>query len=316
MAVDKLVDSSQLDADLTSVANAIRTKGGTSGQLAFPSGFVSAVQAIPTGTTPTGTKQITIAENGTVTEDVTNYASAEITVNVQGGGGADVDALLENTLTVLRSNATKIRSAGLQNASTLTEIYLPNCTRIENSNALQGCTGLTLLSIPVCEYIGQSATNLDTRLTTLIAPNVKTVGVSGLKSIRVTVLCFPKLESASSSAFEANTALTTMDYGPDYIITTSATGIFNYTFNGCTAFNTFILRRTASVVNLLNINAFQNTPFASGGTGGTLYVPQALIASYEAATNWSTILGYANNSIQAIEGSVYENAYADGTPIS
>lgn len=49
MAVDKLVDSTQLDADLTSVANAIRTKGGTSAQMAFPAGFVSAVQAIPTG---------------------------------------------------------------------------------------------------------------------------------------------------------------------------------------------------------------------------------------------------------------------------
>ena len=49
MSVDKLVDSSQLDSDLTSVANAIRTKGGTSAQLAFPAGFVSAIQAIPTG---------------------------------------------------------------------------------------------------------------------------------------------------------------------------------------------------------------------------------------------------------------------------
>lgn len=49
MAVDKLVDSTQLDADLTSIANAIRTKGGTSAQLAFPSEFVSAVNAIPTG---------------------------------------------------------------------------------------------------------------------------------------------------------------------------------------------------------------------------------------------------------------------------
>ena len=49
MALDKLVDSTQLDADLTSVANAIRTKGGTSAQLAFPAGFVSAVEAIPTG---------------------------------------------------------------------------------------------------------------------------------------------------------------------------------------------------------------------------------------------------------------------------
>lgn len=49
MAVDKLVDSTQLDTDLTSVANAIRTKGGTSASLAFPAGFVSAIAAIPSG---------------------------------------------------------------------------------------------------------------------------------------------------------------------------------------------------------------------------------------------------------------------------
>lgn len=49
MALDKLVDSSQLDSNLTSIANAIRTKGGTSAQLAFPAGFVSAIDAIPTG---------------------------------------------------------------------------------------------------------------------------------------------------------------------------------------------------------------------------------------------------------------------------
>lgn len=49
MALDKLVDSTQLDSDLTSVANAIRTKGGTSAQLAFPSDFVSAIEDISGG---------------------------------------------------------------------------------------------------------------------------------------------------------------------------------------------------------------------------------------------------------------------------
>lgn len=49
MAVDKLVDSTQLNSDLTSVANAIRTKGGTSAQLAFPAGFVSAIGDISGG---------------------------------------------------------------------------------------------------------------------------------------------------------------------------------------------------------------------------------------------------------------------------
>lgn len=66
MSVDKLVDSTQLNADLTSVANAIRTKGGTSAQMAFPAGFVSAVQAIPTGGGGGLTKEsgsITLTEN-------------------------------------------------------------------------------------------------------------------------------------------------------------------------------------------------------------------------------------------------------------
>lgn len=46
MALDKVIDSAVLDADLLAVADAIRAKGGTSEQLAFPEGFVSAVEAI------------------------------------------------------------------------------------------------------------------------------------------------------------------------------------------------------------------------------------------------------------------------------
>lgn len=59
MAVDKLVDSTQLDADLTSVANAIRTKGGTSSSLAFPADFVSAINAISGGGGGGGKKSAT-----------------------------------------------------------------------------------------------------------------------------------------------------------------------------------------------------------------------------------------------------------------
>ena len=50
MAYDKVVDSASLDSKLTQVADAIRTKGNTSADLQFPSGFISAVQAIRTGT--------------------------------------------------------------------------------------------------------------------------------------------------------------------------------------------------------------------------------------------------------------------------
>ena len=76
-----MADYLTTDTELTSVANAIRTKGGTSAALVYPAGFVSAIEAIPTGIAPTGT--ISITENGTV--DVTQYATAD--VNVSGGGG-------------------------------------------------------------------------------------------------------------------------------------------------------------------------------------------------------------------------------------
>ncbi len=62
MAYDKAVDSAQLDADLTSVADAIRTKGGTDAQLAFPAGFVSAVQAIAAGGADLGAVEVYVAD--------------------------------------------------------------------------------------------------------------------------------------------------------------------------------------------------------------------------------------------------------------
>lgn len=49
MAYDKVVDSTVLDAGLTSVANAIRQKGGTSAALTFPQGFVDAIGEISGG---------------------------------------------------------------------------------------------------------------------------------------------------------------------------------------------------------------------------------------------------------------------------
>lgn len=49
MANYKIVNADQLNADLKSVANAIRSKGGTSAQLNFPSGFESAIKSIEAG---------------------------------------------------------------------------------------------------------------------------------------------------------------------------------------------------------------------------------------------------------------------------
>ena len=64
MAVDKSVDSAQLDAALSAVADAIRSKGGTEAALSFPAGFVSAIDAIPTG----GGGQFELLTSGSYTQ--------------------------------------------------------------------------------------------------------------------------------------------------------------------------------------------------------------------------------------------------------
>ena len=108
MAYDKVVDSASLDSKLTQVADAIRTKGNTSADLQFPSGFISAIQAIQTGTelqiivsvasgaTVTATKGSKVvsgtAVNGTCTLTVPEAGtwSVKATLNGQTSGTKSV----------------------------------------------------------------------------------------------------------------------------------------------------------------------------------------------------------------------------------
>lgn len=70
----KVVDGGELVQQFTSSVN----RNGT-----FDTTLIREMTVnVPTGSTPTGTKQISISQNGTTTEDVSAYASAEITVAV------------------------------------------------------------------------------------------------------------------------------------------------------------------------------------------------------------------------------------------
>jgi len=94
------------DTELTGVADAIRTKGGTSAALEWPAGYSQAVAAIPTGITPTGT--ISITENGSY--DVTSYAGASVNV---GGSGGGLELLLTYPMGTLSTTSTTAVSTGI-----------------------------------------------------------------------------------------------------------------------------------------------------------------------------------------------------------
>lgn len=250
------------DTDIQSIANAIRTKNGSSDTYKV-SEMAHAIEEIETGS-----------------------------------AGDDTLAKLANkTLVKLEdSNIRTITQGSLFNSiTTLTTVSLPNLSSISAQAAFANCTKLSSIYMPKLS-------------------SISTLRVFSTCSSLVTVV-LPSLNSVTQNLiFEKCTKLKTFDCCNT---TKSTAHLFNQSFfSNSTAFDTLIVRCTNQVASMGNINCFENTCFKDGGTGGTLYVPQALISSYQSATNWSTILGYANNQILPIEGSEYEHYYADGTPIS
>ena len=248
MSVDKLIDSTKLDACCTAEANAIRAKTGGSSQLSYDwansKGFADAIAAIPSG-----------------------------------GGGYTADDWLDNSKPV-----GDIRSS-------------------------------------VYSVTGQYGTYVrlfnKTSIGRLIIENSPWVEERFASSSSITLFSGHKTHSIAANALQNCANLTTVELGS----TTTGT-IVNEAFAACGSLDTLILRST-SVKALRNTNAFGWTPFASGGTGGTIYIPKSLYdhlgdgtsSDYKAATNWSTLDGYGTVTWAKIEGSIYETHYADGTPI-
>lgn len=212
--------------------------------------------------------------------------------DIPTGGGVDYLAgRLTNTLTSYESESvTIIKSNGFRDCSNLEHVYLPNVTKIEGS-AFANCSKVTtsqdtLFFPSLLETGSDNAFRSCNKVKYFVAPSFNGYGPS--------CLCFSKLER--------------MDIWHSKALNYSA-------WSGCSKLDTVILRGD-SVSTLQNENVFSGTRFDNSDYVATLYVPQALISAYQAATNWSTILGRTNNQIKAIEGSVYETQYADGTPIS
>ena len=277
MAIDKAINSAQLDADLTSVADAIRAKGGTSAALTFPAGFVSAVEAIETGGGEYSADDIAEANiSGAV------VLKSATTVETSAFEGTSVESVIGDTVT-------RIYNYSFRNCKNLVSMQFPNAKSV-GMGIFSDCATLAKISYGdflLADGVSQSMFSNCSNLSVIVMPSAREIGYMA------TGKC---------------TNLTSVDIKGGGTIHGGA-------FGTC-AMNVLILRETSKITALAGSAAFNNTPFASGGSGGTLYVPSAQIEDFKSATNWSTILGYENNQILPIEGSIYETQYADGTPIT
>ena len=284
------------DSSLTAVANAIRAKTGKSASMEFPDGFVSEIGSI--------------------------------------SGEADINKLIAGTLNGdLIYTATSVGRC-FSNTTGVFTLSFPNATSFRVNYAIES-SDVVAVSAPLITTLPSYCFSNSKKLNTVDLPLVTLVGYQAFANCKaLTSINLPKATiqdqvfTGCSNLLYAVIGTTGTYYRQFYgctnlkVVDMSNQGKLHQLTNGSSSFDTLILRDTA-LTTLFFVAAFDNTPFASGGTGGTIYIPKVLYdelgtgssLDYKAATNWSTIDGYGTITWAQIEGSQYENYYADGTPI-
>ena len=216
------------------------------------------------------------------TEKLTlNAMPTEIT-NIPTGSYDIEDALVTRSLSGEYTNnrIVTIGHGALSWNNSLTSIDLPAVTYIESS-AFSYCHKLTSVNLPVATSIGSSAFTGDDSLTSVNLPAVTTIESSAFSncSALTTVNFLPAVTYIRLWAFSNCSALTSIDLP-------AVTTIEDYVFYNCDLLTSVIIRTTSQVCILDGASVFTNSPIASGT--GYIYVPDELVESYKAATNWST----------------------------
>ena len=193
---------------------------------------------------------------------------------------------------------------------------LPVCTSI-GDYAFYQTRGITSLYIPNVASIGQYAFTQCNKITSLDAPNLTTMGVgafggSASYKMLITSVNLPKLKAVPNSSMTyfdkitrlvlpsatsvGNSSLTNWT-NLAYVDLPKCTSIANYGLRNNGKLATLILR-SETMCTLLNY-ALNSTAIFNGN--GYVYVPRALVESYQTATNWKTVYGKNANAFRALE---------------
>lgn len=287
-----VVDKERLEADLTTVADSIRAKGGTTEALEFPLGMKNAVESIQTGITkPEQEKTISITENGTteVTPDEGKVLSkVTVNVDVESGGVSGEASYLEKRIKgeeydYENKDIESIKEYAFYYDMGVKSISLPKCKTIQQQS-LCNCLNLKQLYLP-------SLTNI--------------TGQNHIQNSKMTELLFPKV-SDNSMIPMANFCYLLEKYDCG-----GGKQIMGSSLNNDYSLRIIILRKTTSIVALANVNAFNNcyhfhgtvneTYNPNGLKDGHVYVPRNLVSSYQTATNWSTLYASHADIFRALE---------------
>lgn len=190
------------------------------------------------------------------------------TAETGGGGGgsdADLDALIADTITSVTSQVTSVRDRAFSSCTSVESINLPAAKTVGKWAFMQ-CSKLATVNLPEATTLESSAFSSCLALTSVTIPKVTSLPSQGLYNCTsLQKIDLPAVTSISDSVFMMDSKLTA------------------------------VILRSATLVKLSNKSAFSSSGISAGT--GYIYVPSSLVASYKAATNWST---YAAQ-IRAIE---------------
>lgn len=192
MAIDRAIDSAQLDADLTAVADAIRAKGGTSEALAFPGGFVSAVQAIQAGSGSSDDSNVIQAINLVFAGDLYNRNLTRVSNNMFSGCKGITRIELPEVLnsddysfsgcTALKEailpKASNVPNFGFNGCTSLRKVVVTAATRLINY-CFQNCTSLAILDCAPTTAMNSMNFKTTTALAHLIVRTPSVWGMDG-----------------------------------------------------------------------------------------------------------------------------------------
>ena len=185
--------------------------------------------------------------------------------------------LTNSTTSFVDTEMTVIRSYGFSYASALETVSIPNLTKT-NTYAFRGCSGLQEANFPLLTSLGAGTFYGCTALVTAYLPKATKLdsnmfyGCKALQNVTATAAV-----STGEHTFRECIALKTIDLP-------SMTSIAANSFYGCTGIEKLILRSTTAAT-LSNVSAFTGSSIESGT--GYIYVPDNLVDTYKAATNWS-----------------------------
>lgn len=255
----KIVNATQLDADLQTLADAIRTKAGTTGKLSFPAGMKTAVDGLQTGGGLDGAYVVSVVSE-----------APEI--------GAE--AFLESSVLERAefSLAETIGRRAFYGCTWLMECVMPSVRSI-GDEAFARCDQLYNLEFPMLTTIGAEAFAGCFQLNSISCPEVTVIGDSAFEDCNsLQTILLPNLETIPVSAFRMCMGLQTADFA-------NVREIEPLAFSD-SALRSLVLRREGTV-DLMSRDALQGTPIEQGD--GYIYVPSERMENYQTGhPEWSS----------------------------